>query len=138
MNISDMEKLSKKFRWRKVADDADRFSEGRTLENYVSCHFAILEKLLRAWCRFTKSYSADLCYEIVGIVNKAKELDGMRLKLEHEYPLAMIGIRENGVDHPEYIKCRLGANDMQVYKAIYLLTVTIYRDRCEQRLYKAA
>ena len=122
MTISEMQKFSTKFKWRKVDEDAS-VSSCESVSVYVRGHFRIFEKVLNAWSRFTKGWKSDICYEIFGVYDAAKELEGMKIERGKEYPLRIIGIRECGVDHPEYIKCRLESNDMGEYKAVYLLTI---------------
>lgn len=124
MKIKEMQRLSGKFKWSKVDEVQYDLDSSISCEYFVRGNYSILEKLLECWAKETKHWRADICYEIVGMLYSARELDEMKEPIVsgEEYPIRIVGIRENGVDHPEYVECRLNNKTLKHYKSVFMVT----------------
>lgn len=143
MTIKQLENLAAKFTWQKIREaEVHSALEQSTFYSAVRWNCRYLEPLLKSWAQHVKAYLADLCYEMMGITDAAQSLDmSPDTQWRVEYPLRIIGIRQNGVDHPEYVECRMGDVRKGVYSAVF--KVTIEKDTCsggavfKMRLYRA-
>lgn len=140
MTTDDIARISKKMKWDVICEHVYTTGKDVPLHESTKRNFSILEKVLESWAKNTVNWRADICYEIFGIIEAAEEFEKEGIISSHEYPVRMIGIRQNGVDHPEYIKLRMEENDMDEYKDVFMLTVTVYdgpaRREVKQTLYK--
>ena len=141
MTQKELTKLARRFKWGALSvEQCPVSSPERSAHRAMSTHCGIYEMLLNAWARMTKCYLADIVYDFYAVLSVAQEIDREEengLKRDKEYVIYIFGLRECGVDGPDFIKSRTADGHMADYKRLYMVTLTATRDGYTQKLYKA-
>lgn len=85
-------------------------------ESYLISLSSVFSYLIRECGRLVDEYNADILYDFSKIEDYATKVNYMKTKTK----VFWLGFRESGVDHEEFIKCRV---DGSYYRAIYKVTV---------------
>ena len=127
--IERNEKIAKNFTWELVDSETGmaRIDEHSSFAEETMRHAGYLEKMFEDWGQRVERYRTDIYYDVVGMVENARELDDKdndELSLDNvEYPLRLIGIRPCGVDGTEFIDCRLKGWEKE-YINVYKTTIS--------------
>ena len=79
------------------------------------------------WAEHVRHYRADLFYDLLSLVDVARQLDEADKKEKVQngewVPLCLMGIRDLGVDHESFVECRM-ADWAKTYSGVYKVEIS--------------